>query len=128
MRILVAEDDDDVRRMLTINLEAEGFEVVGAVNGDEAWELGRTAVPDLAVLDVMMPERSGIDVLTSMKAHPRTKHIPVVLLTAKASDAEVWDGWRAGADYYITKPFNLDELLHFVDLLLRPAPPVPAEL
>lgn len=128
MRILVAEDDDDVRRMLTINLEAEGFEVVGAVNGDEAWELGRTAVPDLAVLDVMMPERSGIDVLTSMKSHPRTKHIPVVLLTAKASDAEVWDGWRAGADYYITKPFNLDELLHFVDMLLRPASVVPAEL
>ena len=120
MRILVAEDDDDVRRMLTLNLEAEGFEVVGAVNGDEAWQLGRSAVPDLAVLDVMMPERSGLDVLTSMKAHPRTKHIPVVLLTAKASDAEVWEGWRAGADYYMTKPFNLDELLHFVENLLRP--------
>ena len=126
MRILLAEDNDDVRRMLTLNLEAEGFEVVGARNGNEAWELGRTAVPDLAVLDVMMPERDGIEVLTSMKAHPRTKHIPVVLLTAKASDAEVWEGWRAGADYYITKPFNLDELLHFVDLLLRPPSAVAA--
>lgn len=124
MRILVADDDDDVRRLLTLNLEAEGFEVIGARNGHEAWDLGRDAAPDLAVLDVMMPERDGIDVLTSMKAHPRTKHIPVVLLTAKTSDAEVWEGWRAGADYYITKPFNLDELLHFVDLLLRKPTPV----
>jgi DNA-binding response OmpR family regulator len=68
----------------------------------------------------MMPERDGLDVLGSLKSHPRTKDIPVVLLTAKATDAEVWEGWRAGADYYITKPFNLDELLHFVELLLCP--------
>jgi DNA-binding response OmpR family regulator len=122
MRILVADDDDAIRNLLALNLRAEGFDVVTATNGEEAWRLARDACPDLVVLDVMMPERDGLDVLASLKAHPRTKDVPVVLLTAKASDAEVWEGWRAGADYYITKPFELDELLHFVELLLRPAP------
>jgi DNA-binding response OmpR family regulator len=120
-RILIADDDPDILELLTLNLEHEGFEVLGASNGDEAWALTRDAMPDLVVLDVMMPERDGLDVLTSLKAHPRTRHIPVVLLTAKATDAEVWEGWRAGADYYMTKPFNLDELLRFLDNLL-PAP------
>ncbi|HEV7887010.1 MAG TPA: response regulator [Acidimicrobiales bacterium] len=120
MRILVADDDQHIRELLTLNLEAEGFDVVAAADGEQAWELVRTCLPDLVVLDVMMPERDGLDVLGSLKSHPRTKDIPVVLLTAKATDAEVWEGWRAGADYYITKPFNLDELLHFVELLLCP--------
>ena len=120
-RILIADDDPDILELLTLNLEHEGFEVLGASDGDEAWALVRDAMPDLVVLDVMMPERDGLDVLTSLKAHPRTRHIPVVLLTAKATDAEVWEGWRAGADYYMTKPFNLDELLRFLDNLLPAA-------
>lgn len=120
-RILVADDDPDILELLTYNLAVEGFDVLGASNGEEAWSLVRDAQPDLVVLDVMMPERDGLDVLASLKAHPRYRHIPVVLLTAKASDAEVWEGWRAGADYYITKPFNLDELLRFLEQAV-PAP------
>jgi DNA-binding response OmpR family regulator len=120
-RVLIADDDPAILDLLALNLTAEGFEVLAATNGDDAWSIARNAVPDLIVLDVMMPERNGLDVLASLKSHPRTRHIPVVLLTAKATDAELWEGWRAGADYYITKPFNLDELLHFVDYLLRPA-------
>ncbi|MDQ1438244.1 MAG: two-component system, OmpR family, phosphate regulon response regulator PhoB [Acidimicrobiaceae bacterium] len=120
-RVLVADDDPAILDLLTFNLKAEGFDVLAATDGDQAWSLARHAVPDLVVLDVMMPQRDGLDVLGSLKSHPRTRHIPVVLLTAKASDAEVWEGWRAGADYYITKPFSLDELLHFVEYLLRPA-------
>jgi DNA-binding response OmpR family regulator len=73
------------------------------------------------VLDVMMPERDGLDVLASLKSHPRTREVPVVLLTARTTDADLWQGWRAGADYYMTKPFNLDEFLRFVECLLRPA-------
>lgn len=119
-RVLVADDDPDIRQLLSFNLTAEGFHVLAACDGDEAWMLARNAAPDLIVLDVMMPERDGLDVLASLKAHPRTRDVPVVLLTAKASDADVWDGWRAGADYYMTKPFNLDEFLRFVDCLLRP--------
>jgi len=120
-RVLVADDDPDIRSLLSFNLTAEGFDVLAAGDGNEAWSLARQAAPDLIVLDVMMPERDGLDVLTSLKGHPRTRAIPVVLLTAKAEDADVWDGWRAGADYYMTKPFNLDEFLRFVDCLLRPA-------
>jgi DNA-binding response OmpR family regulator len=122
MRILLADDDEDILRLLRFNLTAEGFDVVSATNGEEAIHLARTACPDLVVLDVMMPEMDGLEVLAALKAHPRTCQIPVVLLTAKATDAEVWQGWRAGADYYITKPFDLDELLRFVDYRLRPAP------
>lgn len=118
----MADDDPDILHLLTLNLQAEGYEVVQAMNGDEAWTLARNAVPDLIVLDVMMPERDGLDVLACLKANPRTKDIPVVLLTAKATDAEVWEGWRAGADYYITKPFILDELLHFIDHVVEVAP------
>lgn len=120
-RVLVCDDDPDVRSVLTYNLSAEGFDVLAAEDGNQAWSLARNAAPDLVVLDVMMPERDGLDVLASMKAHPRTRGIPVVLLTARTTDADLWDGWRAGADYYMTKPFNLDEFLRFVDCLLRPA-------
>lgn len=122
-RILIADDDPDILELLAFNLKAEGFEVLEASDGAEAWAMARNAAPDLVVLDVMMPERDGLDVLASLKAHPRTRDIPVVLLTAKATDAEVWQGWRAGADYYITKPFNLDELLHFLEYLLPAAVP-----
>jgi len=120
-RVLVADDDPDIRTLLSFNLTAEGFHVLSASDGDEAWSLARNAAPDLIVLDVMMPERDGLDVLTSLKAHPRTREVPVVLLTARTADADLWEGWRAGADYYMTKPFNLDEFLRFVDCLLRPA-------
>lgn len=117
-RIIVADDDPDIRDLLTLNLEAEGFHVAACADGDEARDLARASIPDLVVLDVMMPGRDGLDVLASLKANPSTKDIPVVLLTAKATDADVWAGWQAGADYYLTKPFNVDELLRFIDYLL----------
>ena len=113
-RVLVADDDDDVRDLLVHNLEAEGYGVTACDNGEDAHELARNGVFDVIVLDVMMPRRDGYDVLTSIKANPTTRDVPVVLLSAKASDADVWQGWRSGADYYVTKPFNLDELLRFI--------------
>lgn len=114
-RVLVADDDDDVRELLTHNLEAEGYSVTACDNGEDARDLAGTMAFDAIVLDVMMPGRDGFDVLASLKADPSTSGIPVVLLSAKASDADVWQGWTAGADYYVTKPFNLDELLRFID-------------
>lgn len=113
--MLVADDDHDVRRLLVENLELEGFDVTACDNGDDARELARTTAPDVIVLDVMMPRRDGFDVLASLKSNPATRGIPVVLLSARARDEDVWQGWRAGADYYVTKPFNLDELLRFID-------------
>ena len=122
-RIVVADDDPDIRELLILNLEAEGFAVAAAADGEEARDLTRASLPDLVVLDVMMPERDGLEVLASLKANPSTRDIPVVLLTARATDADVWHGWRAGADYYLTKPFDLDELLRFVHYLLGTAVP-----
>jgi CheY-like chemotaxis protein len=115
-RVLVADDDPDVRMLLVTNLLAEGFRVEEADNGDDARDLARQVAPDVIVLDVMMPGRDGFDVLTALKGNPATRDIPVVLLTARASDQDVWQGWRAGADYYLTKPFDLDELLRYIDV------------
>jgi len=113
-RVLVADDDPDILRVLTQNLEAEGFRVTTCDNGDDAGEMARTIAPDLIILDVMMPKRDGFDVLTSLKANPSTREIPVVMLSARSNDEDVWNGWRSGADYYVTKPFEMDELLRFV--------------
>ena len=118
-KVLVADDDPDMLTILRINLEAEGYAVEEAADGQEAWDLARTLHPDMVVLDVMMPGIDGIDVLTRMRTDPGTRDIPIVLLTAKTTDEDVWAGWRAGADYYLTKPFQLDELLHFIEYLHR---------
>jgi DNA-binding response OmpR family regulator len=79
--------------------------------------------PDVLVLDIMMPGRDGYAVLRALRSNPATASVPVVLLSAKATDAEVWEGWKAGADYYITKPFNPTELTDFIEhLVLDPSP------
>lgn len=122
-RVLVADDDDDVRRLLVANLELEGYDVSDCDNGDDARDMARTIAPDVIVLDVMMPRRDGFDVLAALKSNPATRGIPVVLLSAKAGDDDVWQGWRAGADYYVTKPFNLDELLRFIEQAVAAARP-----
>ncbi|MBS3940521.1 MAG: response regulator transcription factor [Actinobacteria bacterium] len=116
-RVLVADDDPHLRDLLVLNLLAEGFEVHAFGDGREACRNAAVIQPDLIVLDVMMPEQDGLSALRQIKADPQTAHVPIVLLTARASDAEVWEGWESGADYYITKPFDIDELLHFVRYL-----------
>lgn len=116
-RVLVADDDPDILDLLTLNLECHGYQVHPAVDGEEARNLALRLIPDLIVLDVMMPKMDGLEVLAALKAHPQTRDIPVVMLTAKASDSDVWQGWQAGADYYITKPFDLDELMRFIGYL-----------
>lgn len=116
-RVLVADDDPNLRDLLVMNLMAEGFEVQAHDNGHDAYVQAAAFEPDLIVLDVMMPERDGLSALALLKADRHTQDVPVVLLTARATDAEVWEGWEAGADYYITKPFDVDELLHFIKYL-----------
>jgi DNA-binding response OmpR family regulator len=116
-RVVVADDDADIVDILRFNLETAGYEVEAAVDGVEALELVTRTRPDLVVLDIMMPKMDGLEVLAELKANPDTKDIPVVMLTAKSSDADQWSGWEAGADYYITKPFDLEELLRFIGYL-----------
>jgi DNA-binding response OmpR family regulator len=119
-RILFADDDPGMRAIVLMNLEAEGFDVTVVRDGEAALDALASTLPDLIVLDVMMPGRDGYDVLRQLKDDPRTAAIPVVLLTAKAADTDVWEGWKSGADYYMTKPFDPDELARFAHHVLRP--------
>lgn len=113
-RVLVVDDDATIRRVLTLNFEAEGYEVSVAADGDEAKEMARSIHPDVVILDVMMPGSDGYSVLEELRSSPQTDDIPVVFLSARASDDEVFRGWQSGADSYVTKPFELDEVVRIV--------------
>ena len=115
LTVVVADDDAVLRGLLVLNLEAEGLNVHEAENGAQALQFALTHRPDLIVLDVMMPVHDGLKVLRALKDEPTTTDIPVVLLTARAAPAEIEEGWEAGADYYLTKPFHIDQLLDFID-------------
>ena len=121
-KILAVDDEKHIVRLVQINLEKEGYEVATANTGREALEKVASFQPDLIVMDVMMPEMDGLEALSRLKADPATSEIPVIMLTAKAQDSDVFRGWQAGADLYLTKPFNPAELLTFVKRLLQAAP------
>ena len=115
--MLVADDDADIRFILRTNLEAEGMAVDEAVDGEQALTLAARLGPDVVVLDVMMPGRDGLDVLTALRGDPATAELPVIVLSAKSSDGDIWAGWRAGADIYLTKPFEIDLLVKHIRAL-----------
>lgn len=117
-RILAVDDEKHILRLVQINLEKAGYEVTTASNGREAIDAVRNQRPDLVVMDVMMPEMDGLEALQILKNDDSTASIPVVMLTAKAQDADVFQGWQSGADLYLTKPFNPMELLTFVKRIL----------
>ena len=117
-RILAVDDEKHILRLVQINLEKAGYLVVTASNGREALEAVALERPDLIVMDVMMPEMDGLEALQKLKSDDQTADIPVVMLTAKAQDADVFQGWQSGADLYLTKPFNPLELLTFVKRIL----------
>lgn len=116
-RVVVADDEPDIADLLTMSLELSGYEVRTAYDGEEARELVLQTLPDLVILDWMMPKMTGIDVLNSLRARPQTREIPIVMLSAKASDTDVWNGWEAGANYYMTKPFEFESLLRYITYL-----------
>jgi DNA-binding response OmpR family regulator len=122
--VLVADDDPVLLRLLTLNLETEGFVVETAVDGKQARKAALRSRPDLAILDVMMPKMDGFEVLRALRTASSTRDVPVIMLTARATDGDMWEGWKAGADYYVTKPFQVDELLAFVHHLFDGAPAV----
>jgi two-component system alkaline phosphatase synthesis response regulator PhoP/two-component system response regulator VicR len=113
-KILAVDDERHIVRLVEVNLQRAGYEVVTAFDGREALEKVKSENPDLVVLDVMMPYMDGFEVLKNLKADPATAEIPVIMLTAKAQDADVFRGWQSGVDCYLTKPFNPMELLTFV--------------
>ena len=116
--VVVADDDADIRDLVTFKLGSAGYTVVPAADGDEALRLITEHRPDLAVLDVMMPGQSGLDVLRSIRADEALAGTRVILLTARARDVDVDAGFSTGADDYLTKPFSPRELVHRVTTLI----------
>jgi DNA-binding response OmpR family regulator len=116
--ILVADDDPDIVALVSAVLRRAGFDVVEASDGAEALELLRTRRPQLAVLDISMPKLDGMEVLQFMRAEPESSAVPVVLLSARAQEADVRDGYAQGASKYVRKPFSPRELVAVVRELL----------
>jgi DNA-binding response OmpR family regulator len=120
-KILIAEDDAVARDLLEHVLRQEGFEPLPALDGDTAFALAKKEMPDLILLDVMMPYTDGLEVLRRLKESPELKNIPVIMLTAKSGDSDITVGFDMGATDYVVKPFSLGELLARVRKSLREA-------
>ena len=117
-RVLVVDDEIGIVRLIQVNLERQGYQVETAGNGAEALAKIRRERPNLLVLDVMMPEMNGFELLTNIRSDPALADLPVIMLTAKAQDADVFKGYQLQADMYLTKPFNPSELIAFAKRIL----------
>jgi two-component system, OmpR family, alkaline phosphatase synthesis response regulator PhoP len=117
--ILVVEDEEDILELVKYNLTREGFQVIGAMTGEDAIHKATKNVPDLIVLDLMLPGVNGLEVCKRLKRDERTKDIPIVMLTAKGEESDVVTGLELGADDYITKPFSPRVLLARLRAVLR---------
>ena len=117
--IMVVDDNPDIITIVKTILEGRGYSVFSATSGPALLELLTTGEnPDLIILDIMMPEMDGLEVLTRLKGKTETSAIPVILLTAKVQYEDVLGGYRLCADYYITKPFTSTQLVNGINLLL----------
>ena len=109
--ILVVEDEKSISTLIQYNLEKEGFKVHTSETGEEGFEQIKKNLPDLVLLDWMLPDLSGIDICKQIKKDPKLKSIPVIMLTAKSEEADKIRGFETGADDYVTKPFSTKELI-----------------
>ena len=113
--VLIADDEPSVRLLVQATIEADGYKVLEACDGDEAWALIQEHRPSLVLLDVRMPGRTGLEILGSIKADAELTDTKVILLTASAQQSDINAGLIAGADFYLTKPFSPRELLSRID-------------
>ena len=120
-QILIVEDDADIRELAAFKLTLEGHEVHEEADGEAGLAAARELMPDLIVLDWMMPKLTGLEVCQALRAESATESLPIILLTAKAQEADVQRGFAAGADDYISKPFSPPELASRVTALLARA-------
>jgi two-component system phosphate regulon response regulator PhoB len=121
--ILIVEDEADLRELMRYNLEAEGFRIVMAESGDEAVERIRDGVPDLILLDWMLPGLSGIELCRRWRSREETARTPIIMITARGEEEERVRGLATGADDYVVKPFSMPELVARIQALLRRASP-----
>lgn len=117
--ILVIEDEEAISDTLAYNLQKEGFEVIIADDGASGIEKARTTIPDLIVLDLMMPGMDGFQVCRTLRSDPATEHIKILMLTARSAESDEIIGFNMGADDYVTKPFKMRALVHRLRALLR---------
>ncbi len=108
--VLVADDDPDILSLVTLRLQRDGYEVIGAPDGERAVEEALERTPDLALIDVSMPKLDGYEVTERLRQHEPTSAIPIILLTARVQDSDVARGIEAGADDYVRKPFSTADL------------------
>jgi len=117
--ILVVDDEEDILELLIFNLKTEGFNVIGATSGEEALMKAASELPDLIVLDLMLPGINGLEVTKLIKNNSKTGSIPIVMLTAKGEDSDIVTGLELGADDYITKPFSPKVMAARIKAVLR---------
>jgi phosphate regulon transcriptional regulator PhoB len=124
-RVLIVEDEPDIRELLVFHLEREGYQVAKARSGVEAVRLAQTSPPDLVLLDLMLPEMDGLEVCRRLRRDPVTQAIPIVMLTARGDEVDRVLGLELGADDYVVKPFSPRELVARIRAVLRRARPLP---
>jgi DNA-binding response OmpR family regulator len=122
-KILIADDEPSIVTALEFLLKRSGYEVQIARDGDEALRLVEMMHPDLVLLDIMMPVKSGYEVCKQLRERPESRDVKIIMLTAKGRDAEVAKGLTVGADVYITKPFSTRDLMGRIHALLKEQPP-----
>jgi phosphate regulon transcriptional regulator PhoB len=120
-KILIVEDEKDIVKMLDYNLEKEGFRIFSAYNGEDALKMAKKEKPDIIILDLMLPGIDGLEVCKTLKKEEAASSIPIIMLTAKAQEADKIVGLELGADDYVTKPFSPRELIARIKAVLRRA-------
>jgi CheY-like chemotaxis protein len=120
-KVLIVDDEEVIRKFLRIHLSKLGYEVKEASDGEQAIEqIGKDSF-DLLICDILMPKKDGWTVIKEVKSDPKTKHIPVIILTAKNEDSDMFKGYDLGANYYMTKPFTKAQLLYGLQLMFGKA-------
>ena len=118
-KIIIVEDEEDIREIIQYTLNREGYKAFSVGNGQDALQMIRETIPDLVLLDLMLPDLSGIDICRHLKSNLETEDIRIVMVTAKGTEADIVLGLSLGADDYVTKPFSPRELLERVKAVLR---------
>lgn len=118
-KIFCVEDDINIRELLEYTLTQSGYSVSGFENAEEFFTAVKNGIPDLVILDIMLPDRDGMAILKELRQSPSTKHLPIIMLTAKSGQLDKIKGLDSGADDYMTKPFDIMELISRINALLR---------
>ena len=118
-RILAVDDEEDILRLVKYNLKQNNYKVDCALNGQEAFDKMKSKLPDLILLDLMLPDTDGLEICRMVKSDSKTSHIPIIMLTAKSEEADIVTGLELGADDYMTKPFSPRILLARIKTVLR---------